>query len=89
MPTTSNSQPPKKPAPVAPPSPRSAGGSVGGQCLCSPTTHQGSFRCRYHRSMSSAWLRRSNSMPSAASKSPSGATSASAADPGAQPAEAP
>ncbi|KAK9148903.1 hypothetical protein Scep_007660 [Stephania cephalantha] len=36
-----------------------------GQCLCSPTTHQGSFRCRFHRSVSSAWMRRSNSMPSA------------------------
>ncbi|KAL0916551.1 hypothetical protein M5K25_014072 [Dendrobium thyrsiflorum] len=88
MPTTSNSQPPKKLAPVAPPSPGSAGGGVGGQCLCSPTTHQGSFRCRYHRSMSSAWLRRSNSMPSTASKSHTGATSASAADPGDQSAEA-
>ncbi|KAL4328747.1 hypothetical protein HN51_035825 [Arachis hypogaea] len=21
-----------------------------GQCLCSPTTHEGSFRCRFHRS---------------------------------------
>uniref|UniRef100_A0A7N0TAW5 Uncharacterized protein n=1 Tax=Kalanchoe fedtschenkoi TaxID=63787 RepID=A0A7N0TAW5_KALFE len=21
----------------------------GHQCLCSPTTHQGSFRCRFHR----------------------------------------
>ncbi|CAO2841505.1 unnamed protein product [Amaranthus hypochondriacus] len=36
----------------------------GGQCLCSPTTHQGSFRCRLHRSNSSAWMmKRSNSMP--------------------------
>lgn len=27
-----------------------------GQCLCSPTTHQGSFRCRFHRaSGSSSW----------------------------------
>nr|GLL20572.1 hypothetical protein PanWU01x14_165220 [Ipomoea trifida] len=37
-----------------------------GQCLCSPTTHKGSFRCRYHRSDSSgssAWFKRSNSLP--------------------------
>lgn len=30
----------------------SGGGSGGGgrwNCLCSPTTHAGSFRCRYHR----------------------------------------
>ena len=38
---------------------------VMGQCLCSPTTHQGSFRCRFHRSNSttSSWFKRSNSMP--------------------------
>ncbi|KAB2072324.1 hypothetical protein ERO13_A07G006600v2 [Gossypium hirsutum] len=36
----------------------------GGQCLCSPTTHQGSFRCRFHRSSSSSWMmKRSKSMP--------------------------
>ncbi|KAK2645711.1 hypothetical protein Ddye_020906 [Dipteronia dyeriana] len=39
----------------------------GGQCLCSPTTHQGSFRCRFHRtasSSSSPWImKRSKSMP--------------------------
>lgn len=36
-----------------------------GQCLCSPTTHQGSFRCRFHRSNSNttSWFKRSNSMP--------------------------
>ncbi|KAK4604203.1 hypothetical protein RGQ29_012633 [Quercus rubra] len=34
-----------------------------GQCLCSPTTHQGSFRCKFHRSSSSAWMKRSKSMP--------------------------
>ncbi|KAG7021282.1 hypothetical protein SDJN02_17970, partial [Cucurbita argyrosperma subsp. argyrosperma] len=34
-----------------------------GQCLCSPTMHQGSFRCRLHRSTSSAWMKRSKSMP--------------------------
>ncbi|KAL6331281.1 hypothetical protein AAG906_009709 [Vitis piasezkii] len=32
-----------------------------GHCLCSPTTHQGSFRCRFHRS---ATMKRSKSMPS-------------------------
>ncbi|PRQ46580.1 hypothetical protein RchiOBHm_Chr2g0090561 [Rosa chinensis] len=38
----------------------------GGQCLCSPTTHQGSFRCRFHRSgSSSAWTKRPKSMPAA------------------------
>ncbi|KAK9697723.1 hypothetical protein RND81_08G056400 [Saponaria officinalis] len=36
----------------------------GGQCLCSPTTHQGSFRCRFHRPKSSSWMmKRSYSMP--------------------------
>ncbi|KAF9662512.1 hypothetical protein SADUNF_Sadunf18G0060900 [Salix dunnii] len=42
-----------------------ASGSPKGQCLCSPTTHQGSFRCRLHRSRSSAapTMKRSNSMP--------------------------
>ncbi|ESR64374.1 hypothetical protein CICLE_v10010044mg [Citrus x clementina] len=43
-------------------------GSPKGQCLCSPTTHQGSFRCRFHRTAaggsSAAWImKRSNSMP--------------------------
>ncbi|EHA8592109.1 hypothetical protein COCNU_contig69280848G000010 [Cocos nucifera] len=44
------------------PSPRGSGG--GGQCLCSPTTHEGSFRCRFHRSLSSNWMRRSKSVSS-------------------------
>ncbi|PIA65064.1 hypothetical protein AQUCO_00100504v1 [Aquilegia coerulea] len=40
------------------------GQGQGGQCLCSPTTHNGSFRCRFHRSLSSTWMmRRSKSMP--------------------------
>ncbi|KAE8023537.1 hypothetical protein FH972_009218 [Carpinus fangiana] len=34
-------------------------------CLCSPTTHAGSFRCRLHRSPS---LQRTGSMDSTASK---------------------
>jgi len=40
-----------------------------GRCLCSPTTHEGSFRCRFHRSgtfSSSApppWMKRTKSMP--------------------------
>ncbi|KAL0410672.1 UNVERIFIED_CONTAM: hypothetical protein Slati_3656900 [Sesamum latifolium] len=38
----------------------------GGQCLCSPTTHQGSFRCRFHRSTAKPeWFKRSKSMPAA------------------------
>ncbi|GMJ07441.1 hypothetical protein HRI_004413300 [Hibiscus trionum] len=41
-----------------------AGSGKGGQCLCSPTTHQGSFRCKFHRSTSSSWkMKRSKSMP--------------------------
>ncbi|CAA7397797.1 unnamed protein product [Spirodela intermedia] len=40
-----------------------AGAGSGAQCLCSPTTHRGSFRCRHHRSSSSAWSRRSDSLP--------------------------
>ncbi|KAK4415513.1 hypothetical protein Salat_2658700 [Sesamum alatum] len=37
-----------------------------GQCLCSPTTHQGSFRCRFHRSTAKPeWFKRSKSMPAA------------------------
>ncbi|CAJ2676199.1 hypothetical protein L195_g030538 [Trifolium pratense] len=41
----------------------------GQQCLCSPTTHEGSFRCRFHRSgtFSSStppsWMKRTKSMP--------------------------
>ncbi|KAK7380010.1 hypothetical protein VNO78_32336 [Psophocarpus tetragonolobus] len=42
-------------------------GSLGkGQCLCSPTTHEGSFRCRLHRGPSASppnWMKRSKSMP--------------------------
>ncbi|CAH9124767.1 unnamed protein product [Cuscuta epithymum] len=40
----------------------------GQQCLCSPTTHQGSFRCRLHRSAttSSSCFKTSNSMPAKA-----------------------
>ncbi|GMN41552.1 hypothetical protein TIFTF001_010770 [Ficus carica] len=34
-------------------------------CLCSPTTHAGSFRCRLHRSPS---LQRTKSMDASASK---------------------
>ncbi|TKY60899.1 hypothetical protein E2542_SST18002 [Spatholobus suberectus] len=35
-----------------------------GQCLCSPTTHEGSFRCRFHRSVTASssppsWMKRS------------------------------
>ncbi|KAJ4846405.1 hypothetical protein Tsubulata_006030 [Turnera subulata] len=51
------------------------------QCLCSPTTHQGSFRCRFHRANPSSWkMRRSNSMPTnkvAAPFSPKSVESAS------------
>ncbi|PIN10766.1 hypothetical protein CDL12_16643 [Handroanthus impetiginosus] len=37
-----------------------------GQCLCSPTTHQGSFRCRFHRSTAKPeWFKRSKSMTAA------------------------
>ncbi|KAB1200592.1 hypothetical protein CJ030_MR0G006893 [Morella rubra] len=43
-----------------------ASDSPKGQCLCSPTTHKGSFRCRLHRS-SSAWMKRSKSMPASSS----------------------
>ncbi|KAH7659935.1 hypothetical protein IHE45_16G064000 [Dioscorea alata] len=52
-------------------SPKSpSGGGGGGQCLCSPTTHQGSFRCRFHRSSPSTWMmNRSKSMPSSAKSS--------------------
>ncbi|KAG5041679.1 hypothetical protein AAZX31_05G216400 [Glycine max] len=36
-----------------------------GQCLCSPTTHEGSFRCRFHRSVAASssppsWMKRSD-----------------------------
>ncbi|WJX30038.1 hypothetical protein P8452_18619 [Trifolium repens] len=40
-----------------------------GQCLCSPTKHEGSFRCRLHRGSSSSssttstWMKRTKSMP--------------------------
>ncbi|KAL5768858.1 hypothetical protein ACOSP7_015404 [Xanthoceras sorbifolium] len=60
----------------SPKSGKSEGGSAGpagsspkggGQCLCSPTTHQGSFRCRFHRLSGSSppsIMKRSKSMPS-------------------------
>ncbi|KAG9160218.1 hypothetical protein Leryth_026464 [Lithospermum erythrorhizon] len=39
----------------------------GGYCLCSPTKHKGSFRCKFHRSNNppdySSLFKRSNSMP--------------------------
>ena len=35
-----------------------------GQCLCSPTTHPGSFRCRLHRSNSLPWTRHSKTTAS-------------------------
>ncbi|CAH1422594.1 unnamed protein product [Lactuca virosa] len=35
---------------------REAGGGVKKQCLCSPTIHPGSFRCRHHHSEVSEWL---------------------------------
>jgi len=56
-------------------SPKSDGGGCGGgaagslakgQCLCSPTTHEGSFRCRLHRGPTASptnWMKRSKSMP--------------------------
>ncbi|KAG0479945.1 hypothetical protein HPP92_010803 [Vanilla planifolia] len=79
MSSSTQNSPKPKPSVSLPSSNSTAGGvsHASGQCLCSPTTHQGSFRCRYHRSLSSAWFRRSKSMPSAASK-PS-TTSAAAA----------
>ncbi|KAK7314483.1 hypothetical protein VNO77_33008 [Canavalia gladiata] len=42
-----------------------AGSLPKGHCLCSPTTHEGSFRCRLHRGPASAptWMKRSKSMP--------------------------
>ncbi|RRT79823.1 hypothetical protein BHM03_00002308 [Ensete ventricosum] len=59
----------KEKAPKSLASPRSSSGGGGGLCLCSPTTHQGSFRCRFHRSLSTSWMRRSKSMPSSTSTS--------------------
>ncbi|CAK9329364.1 unnamed protein product [Citrullus colocynthis] len=40
-----------------------------GQCLCSPTTHPGSFRCRLHRSNSLPWSRQSKSAAASADAS--------------------
>ncbi|KAA0046595.1 hypothetical protein E5676_scaffold596G00570 [Cucumis melo var. makuwa] len=39
------------------------------QCLCSPTTHPGSFRCRLHRSNSLPWSRQSKSTAASADAS--------------------
>ncbi|GMN50511.1 hypothetical protein TIFTF001_019680 [Ficus carica] len=58
---------PKSGSGEAPP----ANSPKGQYCLCSPTSHPGSFRCRFHRSQAS--MKRSNSMPankSVASLSP-------------------
>ncbi|KAF8036460.1 hypothetical protein BT93_C2242 [Corymbia citriodora subsp. variegata] len=48
-----------------------------GQCMCSPTTHQGSFRCRLHRPWSSALMKRSNSMPTSKNSTSSSVSSVS------------
>ncbi|KAI8565539.1 hypothetical protein RHMOL_Rhmol03G0268000 [Rhododendron molle] len=56
-------------------SPKESGGTgdaanlAKGQCVCSPTTHQGSFRCRFHRASDSTTtttpcFKRSKSTPS-------------------------
>ncbi|KAI7739776.1 hypothetical protein M8C21_017202 [Ambrosia artemisiifolia] len=52
-----------------------SGKSPKGQlCLCSPTTHQGSFRCKFHRQGSTtvAWFNRSKSMPPARNNNTNG-----------------
>ncbi|KAI3421762.1 uncharacterized protein J3R85_011973 [Psidium guajava] len=71
-PSISISTSPKGEAPTA-----AAGSSPKGQCLCSPTTHPGSFRCRFHRSGSSAWMKRSNSMPASGNSAGSSVSSSS------------
>ncbi|EYU42798.1 hypothetical protein ABFS82_13G006600 [Erythranthe guttata] len=38
--------------------------SIRSNCLCSPTTHAGSFRCRHHRNSSSNLMRSSMSVGS-------------------------
>ncbi|KAJ0263946.1 hypothetical protein HA466_0023870 [Hirschfeldia incana] len=52
---------------------RSTGGGSAGMgksssvrlnCLCAPTTHPGSFRCRYHRRNSALGMSRGISVPS-------------------------
>ncbi|EOA32619.1 hypothetical protein CARUB_v10015913mg [Capsella rubella] len=59
-------------------SPRARGGVAGGggsigmsksssvrqNCLCAPTTHPGSFRCRYHRRTAGLGMSRGISVPS-------------------------
>ncbi|RAL37206.1 hypothetical protein DM860_004128 [Cuscuta australis] len=52
-----------------------ANSSPKGQCLCSPTTHKGSFRCRIHRSPPNVF-KRSNSMAAKTSVSPKSVKSA-------------
>ncbi|KAG9454957.1 hypothetical protein H6P81_007861 [Aristolochia fimbriata] len=56
---------PTTPSPKGSPKSGRAGDGSGAatHCLCSPTTHPGSFRCRFHRAMSTSWMRRSKSMP--------------------------
>ncbi|KAL2903380.1 SAM and SH3 domain-containing protein 3 [Bienertia sinuspersici] len=49
----------------------STGSSKVSSCLCSPTTHAGSFRCRLHRCPS---LHRTKSVDSPASSKPDHAT---------------
>ncbi|KAG7631064.1 hypothetical protein ISN44_As03g013230 [Arabidopsis suecica] len=38
--------------------------SVRQNCLCAPTTHPGSFRCRYHRRNAGLGMSRGTSVPS-------------------------
>ncbi|GMH25473.1 hypothetical protein Nepgr_027316 [Nepenthes gracilis] len=49
-------------SPSPPPSPMKKSASTRSSCLCSPTTHVGSFRCRLHRNGST--IRRGHSVES-------------------------
>uniref|UniRef100_A0A803L0S9 Uncharacterized protein n=1 Tax=Chenopodium quinoa TaxID=63459 RepID=A0A803L0S9_CHEQI len=51
--------------------PSNGSAKVMSTCLCSPTTHAGSFRCRLHRSPS---LQRTRSVETPASSKPENAT---------------
>ncbi|KAH7291704.1 hypothetical protein KP509_29G029500 [Ceratopteris richardii] len=38
------------------------------QCLCAPTTHEGSFRCRLHRNVQNRWPKPTSGASSAATE---------------------
>ncbi|KAL9444747.1 hypothetical protein AB3S75_017852 [Citrus x aurantiifolia] len=54
----------KRESSFSPRSPKGLAKSSSARCLCSPTTHAGSFRCRHHRSLGPGGMSRGGSVGS-------------------------